>query len=230
MSKPEHKKRAIATFSKRGKRKLSPYRKGLVEKLLPEIIIEADKLPQDIFSLFPGNPQKIWLEIGFGAGEHVAKQAGANPDVGIIGCEVFDNGISSLLRYIDADKLENVHIFNDDARLLMEKLPDKSIERIFILFPDPWPKKKHHKRRLISAENIKTLARLMKKGGKLRIATDHMPYAQWILVHMQNQEYFSWDAERAKDWLEPPQDHFTTRYEQKRKTGDTPLFFDYTRL
>lgn len=221
------KNRLIATYSRRGARPLTDKRRDLFNTLLPEISIKLPVNLENISHIFKFSPDEIWLEIGFGGGEHIAKQAEANPNIGLIGCEVFTTGVSSLLNSINEKKISNIRIFQDDARLLLDALPDESINRIFILFPDPWPKRKHHKRRLIQESSIQTLSRVMKKGGKLRFASDHMQYIAWTLALMAQNKDFDFAANTAADWLNPPKDHFTTRYQIKKKTGDEPIFLDF---
>jgi tRNA (guanine-N7-)-methyltransferase len=173
----------------------------------------------DFGSLFPPNlTQKfgeIWLEVGFGRGEHLAWQAEHNPGVGIIGCEPFINGVAGLLQKVDEDNLTNVRILHEDARLLLEALPDASISRFFLLFPDPWPKTRHHKRRFISPQNLAQLARVLKDGAEFRFGTDHMDYCRWALAHLMDHPDFEWTAEGPGDWRERPADWPPTRYESK---------------
>ncbi|MBF0562853.1 MAG: tRNA (guanosine(46)-N7)-methyltransferase TrmB, partial [Alphaproteobacteria bacterium] len=148
------------SFGRRKGKKLRPGRSALLETLLPRLAIPrpAAGVGLDPWALFPEPLRAIWLEVGFGGGEHLAAQAGAHPDVGLIGCEVFVNGIASLLRHLDVDGLENVRVFPDDARLLLPALPERSLERIFVLFPDPWPKKRHAHRRFIGPATLDLLA------------------------------------------------------------------------
>ncbi len=171
-------------------------------------------------------PLKNWLEIGFGGGEHLAHQAALHPEIGIIGCEPYINGIAGLLKHIDDHKLHNIRIYSEDARLLMERLPDASLERVFILYPDPWPKARHHKRRLISTEFLNALARVMKPGAELRLATDHADYCAWMLEHLLSHSAFEWTAKICDDWLNPPPDWISTRYEQKALAG-RPTYLDF---
>ena len=198
-----------------------------METLLPKIQIT---LPEEGEVKLPNKP--VWLEIGYGAGEHMAGQAKANPNVHYIGCEVFTNGIAAALGHIEKHDLKNVQLFIDDARLLLEKLPDACLERVYILFPDPWPKKKHNKRRIVNEATLEILHRVMKPGARLRLATDDKQYAIWILVKMMEQQTegrFRWLAESAKDWYPAPKDHLTTRYEAKAIRGQ-PVFLDFTRV
>jgi len=138
----------------------------------------------DPFALFAAKPRQIELEIGFGGGEHLAACAAQRPDTGFIGCEPFINGVASLLGHIDNQKLENIRIYPNDARTLLDALPDACLARIFILFPDPWPKARHEKRRFIGPENLPHLARALQKGGEMHLATDDVKLAGWMFAHM----------------------------------------------
>lgn len=186
---------------------------------------ETGTLPPE--SLFSGK-QNYWLEIGFGGGEHLAHQAGLNPNTGIIGCEPYMNGMAELLRHIDENNLDNIRVYNDDARLLVDLLPDASIERVFILYPDPWPKMRHKKRRLVSTDTLNRLARIMKPGALLRLATDHADYATWMLERLLSHTEFSWTGKEADDWRKPPADWIPTRYEQKALAGK-PTYLEFVR-
>ena len=192
-------------------------RQHLVDTLLPtiEITIPAGEPSLDPEQLFVENMREVWLEIGFGSGEHLAQQAIENPSVGIIGCEPYINGVARLLADIDKHDLTNVKIFRDDARILLRALPGASITRTFILFPDPWPKMRHHKRRIIGPSTIPSLCRLMPTGTELRIATDDPSYKEWILQHMLACEEFEWRARHPQDWRVRPVDWPETRYEMK---------------
>ena len=220
-------RRSIVTYTKRGPRNISDKRKTLIKELLPSIEITDKKKIKDPYSLFAKGTREIWLEIGFGGGEHLAEQARKHPNIGFIGCEVFAKGVSSLLRHVDEYKLKNIRIFQDDALVLLENLPNDCLDRIFILFPDPWPKTKHHKRRMINHQNLNLIARKLKAGGLLRIATDHMEYLRWMMIKMLEREDYTWLARRPVDWNSPSKDHFTTRYEEKLKTGKPPIFLNY---
>ena len=204
-------------FGRRHGRRLRAGRRGLLERVLPDVRIvpppEAASLdPRSVF----GKPVKdIWLEIGFGAGEHLAAQAERNPDVGFIGCEPFVTGVASTLAKIDSLKLDNVRILDDDARMLLTGLADACIDRAFILFSDPWPKKRHHHRRFINSANLDLLARILRQGGELRFATDHMDFVRWTLEHISRNRAFAWLAESPDDWRNRPADWIETRYEAK---------------
>jgi tRNA (guanine-N7-)-methyltransferase len=177
----------------------------------------------------PGN-QEYWLEVGFGGGEHLAAQAEANPEVGIFGCEPFENGVASLLSHIENKGLRNVSIHDDDARDLIAVLPGASISKAFLLFPDPWPKSRHVKRRFVSLENLTSLARVLKDGAEFRVATDHVSYCRWALSQLLKHPDFDWHAECAADWKVRSPDWPATRYEQKAfDQGRKPVYFRFTR-
>ena len=171
----------------------------------------------------------VWLEIGFGGGEHLAEQAARNPDVLLIGAEPFQNGVASAVRHIDERGLANVRLHAGDARELVEALPANVVNRVFILFPDPWPKARHHKRRLMTEPFIADLARVLRPGGVLRFATDWRDYAAWTLERVERSPLFQWTAESAADWREAPPDHAPTRYEAKRLGDSAPLFLEFVR-
>lgn len=215
-------------------RPLRPHRAALVEELLPRLEIAVAggvQGPIEPAGCFPSLPREVWLEIGFGAGEHLAWQARHHPEIGMIGCEPFLNGVARLLSEIDARALRNVRIFRDDARMLLERLADASIARAFILFPDPWPKARHHKRRIIGPATVPHLARVLRDGAELRIATDDADYKGWILQHVLAGGWFRWTARRPCDWRERPADWPATRYETKAsEAGCRPAFLSFTRL
>ncbi len=172
---------------------------------------------------------ETWLEIGFGGGEHMAAQAARHPGVTFIGAEPFQNGVASAVRHIDEQGLTNVRIHDGDARELLARLPDGGIARVFILFPDPWPKARHHKRRLVQTETVTELARVLAAGGRLRFASDWADYADWALARFLAKPAFRWTAERADDWRRPPAGHVTTRYEEKRLGDCAPVWLDFLR-
>ena len=180
--------------------------------------------------LFPIRPPDLWLEIGFGAGEHLAEQATAHPEVGLLGAEVFENGVVKLLAEVRRRELANIRILVDDARLLLEALPDACLGRVFILFPDPWPKQRHHKRRMVSPGPLDQLARIMKEGAELRLATDDIGYLRAMLELVPAHPAFAWQARGPADWLRRPPDWPATRYEAKAiAAGRIPHFLRLTR-
>jgi len=175
--------------------------------------------------LFGTTRRPVWLEIGFGGGEHLAAQAEGHSEIGFIGCEIFENGIARLLAEIDRRRLANIRIFADDARLLIAALPAAALARVFVLFPDPWPKARHHKRRLMSTEILDRLAAVMDDGAELRLATDDAGLLSWMLDRITRHPEFEWLARRPQDWRQRPADWPPTRYEEKaRAAGRSPYF------
>ncbi len=217
-------------YGRRQSHRIRPARKRLLEERLPEIQIHIpdDGSPIPLGEVQSQAPQRCWVEVGFGGGEHLAQQAAANPDVLLIGCEPYVNGVARLLSLIeDAD---NVRVVIDDARLLLKALPEASLDRIFVLFPDPWPKTRHHKRRIVNPETLADMARILKPGGELRLATDIMSYARPMLSQALADGHFNWLAERPGDWRDRPADWPATRYEEKaRKAGRRPVFLKFER-
>jgi tRNA (guanine-N7-)-methyltransferase len=210
----------LRSFGRRKGRNLRPAKQGLFDTLLPQLTIT---LPESQTL----NPESsIWLEIGFGGGEHLAHLAGLHPEVQFIGCEPYVNGTAGLLSHINEHGLENIRIYNDDARDLVAALPDNSLERVYILYPDPWPKTRHNKRRIISTEFLDSLVRVMKPGAELRLATDSADYATWMLERLLAHPALAWKAKNCKDWLEPWPEWISTRYEQKALAG-RPTYLNF---
>lgn len=217
----------LRSYGRLKARTIKPRQAALMETLLPALRPPAG--PFDPRGLMPGATE-VWLEIGFGGGEHMAAQAGLHPDTLILGAEPFQNGVASALRHIDEARLSNIRVLDGDVRELMARLPDASLERVFVLFPDPWPKTRHHKRRIIQADSVADLARLLKPGGALRFASDVAHYVDWALALVLANPAFQWTAVQASDWRSPPADHITTRYEEKRLGDCDPVFLDFTKL
>ncbi|MEM6324007.1 MAG: tRNA (guanine(46)-N(7))-methyltransferase TrmB [Pseudomonadota bacterium] len=187
-----------------------------------------ERKPLDLDALFGGAP--VWLEIGFGGGEHLVHQAVANPGTGLIGCEPFINGVAMLLGKIRAAGAQNIRIHPGDARDLFDVLPEASIAKAFLLYPDPWPKARHHRRRFVTAEHLAPLARVMQPGAELRIATDIGDYVRQSLEQVPRHG-FAWLAERAGDWRTPWPDWVSTRYEQKAlRAGRVPHYLTFRRV
>lgn len=216
----------IRSFGRIKSRTIKPRQADLLATLLPRLALPEESF--DPHALMSGAAE-VWLEIGFGGGEHLAEQARGRPDILVLGAEPFLNGVASALRHIDEQGLANVRLHLGDARDLLARLPAESLDRVFILFPDPWPKARHHKRRLIQDEVVAELARVLKPGGRLRFATDWEDYAAWTLERIGRSPAFAWTAERAADWRAPPADHVTTRYERKRLGDCPPMFLDFER-
>jgi tRNA (guanine-N7-)-methyltransferase len=214
-------------------RPLRKNRRALVERLLPELSIDPDALPDSPADLFPVRVREVWLEVGFGGGEHLLYQATQNPDIGIIGCEPFLNGVARLLSDMEKSdpRPRNIRLLPGDARPLLDQLPDNSIARVFVLFPDPWPKKRHHRRRFVAPEQLDALERVMPAGAELRLATDHMEYLRWMLFYMLGHPAFRWLARGPDDWRHRPDDWPATRYEEKaRGKGIAPAFLRFKRV
>ncbi|MEG3617057.1 tRNA (guanosine(46)-N7)-methyltransferase TrmB [Magnetovibrio sp. PR-2] len=221
-SEPEY----LRSYGRRQGKKLRPGRERLMAELLPKIKIVPG---QPIAAQFASGVQSMWMEIGFGAGEHLAMQAQAHPDVGLIGCEPFVNGVAKLLSKIDDADIQNIRIHPDDARDIFPDIEDGGLGRIFILFPDPWPKIKHHKRRLIQSRLLDDLARLLDDDGELLFASDHMGYVRWTLAMVLKHRDFEWVCEGPADWRTPPDNWIKTRYEQKALAGDVMVYLRFRR-
>jgi len=230
MLRPQTAHGPLRSYGRVQSRPVKAAQKALFDTLLPRISLPDPAVgPIDPAVVAPGMTE-TWLEIGFGGGEHLAAQARRAPNVLLLGAEPFVNGVGSCLRHLDEGKVENVRLLHGDGRALLAALPAASIARVFILFPDPWPKARHHKRRLIQAEVIAELARVMKPGARLRFATDWADYVDWTLGRFQKSSDFRWTAERADDWRVPPADHITTRYEEKRLGDCAPVFLEFVRV
>jgi tRNA (guanine-N7-)-methyltransferase len=195
---------------------LTERKKRLLAELLPQLRLALDRpSPPSPTTLFPVPVREVWLEIGFGAGEHLIWQAEHHTHIGFIGCEPFINGVGSLLGAIQDRGLKTIHIHDGDAREVLAWLPDASIGRVFLLFPDPWPKTRHLKRRLLGLETATELARVLRRGGEFRFASDDGDYVAQALSTLQAGGRFDWLAEGPSDWRARPQDWPETRYERK---------------
>lgn len=181
--------------------------------------------------LFAKDCRAVWLEIGFGGSEHLIWQARQNPDVGLVGCEAFLNGVARALAAIEREGLTNIRLHDGDARDVLDHLGDECLERVFLLYPDPWPKRRHWKRRFINAQNLGSLHRVLRPGGELRIASDIADYVAWTLIEIDRHGGFEWCANGARDWRERPADWPPTRYEQKAiKAARRPAYLSFRRL
>lgn len=220
-------------YGRRRGRRLRPGRLQLLSDELPRLAVPCPPPGGTIDprALFADGVAEVWLEIGFGAGEHLLAQAAAHRRAGLLGCEVFIDGIAALLAARATQPVDNVRIFTEDARLLLAALADASLARVFILFPDPWPKARHHRRRLVSPDVVARLAALLQDGGELRLATDDAGYARWMLAHVLADGAFAWTARRPGDWRAPPADWVVTRYQQRaQRMGSTAMFLQFRRL
>src|SRR5436190_4877839 len=179
----------LRSYGRLKSRPIKPRQAALMESRLPQLRVPAG--PVEPAALMAG-ARETWLEIGFGGGEHMAAQAARSPDVLILGAEPFQNGVASAVRHVDEQGLRNVRIHDGDVRELIARLPDASVARVFILFPDPWPKVRHHKRRLVQADTIAELARVLKPDGTLRFASEWADYVVWALERLLAGGAFRW--------------------------------------
>jgi tRNA (guanine-N7-)-methyltransferase len=208
-------------YGRRKGKALRPHHTKLIAELLPKLAFDPERLDAQ-------RPAR--LEIGFGGGEHLAHQAALHPDIAFIGAEPFVNGVAKLLALIEARDLRNISVHAGDARELFAVLPDRSLERIYLLYPDPWPKTRHHRRRLVSQENLRDFRRLLQPGGLFLFASDIDHYVQWTLFETRRAGGFTWLAKEASDWHTPFPEWIETRYEAKaRREGRVPTYLMFRR-
>lgn len=222
-----------AFFGRRRGKSLCPRQKKLYSAFLPNLRIDpAQDAPADLRRLFAVPVQAVHLEIGFGGGEHLLHAAARLPDTGFIGVEPFVNGMAKILDYLErTPEQQNIRLYNDDATRLLDWLPNQSLDGIDLLYPDPWPKRKHWKRRFINAYNLDRFARVMKKGALFRFASDIDTYINWTLLHIRHHSAFAWTAQNATDWHSPCTAWSGTRYEAKAiREGRRPAYLDFVRL
>lgn len=221
-----------AFFGRRKGHPLKPRQAALFDTLLPRIALDLGApAPHDLRGLFPNAPDTVRLEIGFGGAEHLIAQAINNPDCGFIGSDAFINGVAKALVAIDDATSTNVRLHCGDASELLDWLPANALARIDLLYPDPWPKRRHWKRRFIQDESLHRLARVLRPGGELRFATDIPDYAVYALARVMRSNEFAWTAEAAADWREAWPDFAGTRYEAKAKReGRTPAYFVFRKI
>ena len=216
----------LRSYGRRKGRPLSARQERLLTELLPRLRLDLKPpAPRNLRDLFPVPVGEAWLEIGFGSGEHLLWQAEHHEDVGLIGCEPFINGVASLLGAVEQRAVANIRIHDGDAREVLAWLPEGAISRIFMLFPDPWPKKRQLKRRLLALETVKELAWVLAPGGELRFASDDGDYAAQALVLIGRSGLFEWAAARPADWRERPADWPETRYERKAVGAGRKLIY-----
>lgn len=231
-----------------GRRKGRTIRKAkttLLDAFLPKVKITKDTdFNKNTMFFQPVN--EVYLEIGFGNGEHLAGHAKNHPNIGYIGAEVFQNGVANLLSIttgikegtdlpdnisLEAGRVDNIRVWDDDIRLLFATIPDGFLDKIFLLFPDPWPKTRHANRRFINPDNLAEISRILKKDGILRVATDHKVYKSWTLRQMAKDKNFIWTASCGNDWKHEPSDWVETKYQRKAiREGRRAVFLDYRRV
>lgn len=217
-------------YGRRRGRALSPRRRALIDGLLPRLAVAPPEGPLDPRSLFDPPPAEVWLEVGFGKGEHLAWQAARRPDVGLIGCEPYLDGVASLLAAVADGALRNIRVHPDDARTLIDRLAPASLARVFVLFPDPWPKPRHRKRRFLGRATLDALARVLEDGAMLRCATDDEPYLTEMLALALGHPAFAWPAEGPDAWCRPADMGPRSRCEARALAqGRRPVYLEFTR-
>jgi tRNA (guanine-N7-)-methyltransferase len=220
-----------AFFGRRKGHRLKPQQAALFDTLLPRLAIDlAAPAPADLATLFPVAVDAVRLEIGFGSGEHLLAQAERNPRTGFIGVEPFINGMAKALAAIAAHGVVNIRLHFGDAIHVLDWLPERSIARLDLIHPDPWPKRRHWKRRFVQDATVTAIARVLEPGGSFRFVTDWPAYTAWTLAHLMRSNEFEWTAERADDWRQPWPGFTSTRYEAKAKReGRLPCFLIFRR-
>ena len=228
----DHPRRSTeAFFGRRRGKTLRGRQAEAMRHLLPDLLIDVNgSLAADLAALFAHEPQTIIVEIGFGGGEHLLAHARRRPEAGFIGVEPFVNSMAKLVSALGAAPLPNIRLYDDDATRLLDWLPDASIDQIDLLYPDPWPKTRHHKRRFVNQANLERFARVMKPGARFRFASDIDTYVNWTLQRIARHRAFEWTARRAADWRTPFPDWPGTRYEQKAlREGRSPAYLTFER-
>jgi len=203
-----------AFYGRRQGKRLRPKQAAGISGTLPNLQIDCSG-PVRPDALFASDKTAYWLEIGFGGGEHLINNASLHPDIGHLGCEPFINGMAKLVLLIEKEGIDAIRLHNDDAVQLLDQLPDASLDRIYLLYPDPWPKRRHNKRRFVSEENLSRMARVLKPGGEFRFASDIDHYVGWTLARILRSPDFVWTAEQPDDWRLPWENWPSTRYEAK---------------
>ena len=223
--------RTRAFYGRRKGHALKRQQATLIETLLPKLAVDlVSRAPEIIASLFPHGPLATWLEIGFGGGEHLVARAMAHPELGFIGCEPFVNGMAKALASIDERKLQNIRLHHGDATEVLAWLPSGSLARFDLMYPDPWPKRRHWKRRFVQDQSIAAIARIVRAQGEFRFASDIPDYVGWTLARVMRSPHFTWTAERADDWRRPWPGFTSTRYEAKaRRQGRVPCYLIFKR-
>jgi len=211
----------LRSYGRRRGRKPSARQAALLRDVLPRVSVDPSVLPQ---------ASATWLEIGFGGGEHLLEQARRNPQALVIGCEPYEDGVIKVLTAVESEGLKNIRVHMGDVRDILRQVAPGSLDRAFVLFPDPWPKRKHRKRRLVNSSLLDLLARALKSGAELRIATDIGDYARTMLEAFRREPRFLWQAEGPADWREQPADWVETKYESKAtEAGRRRYYFRFLR-
>jgi len=219
-------------FGRRKGHKLRAHQTDLIEHLLPRLALDiGGPSPRDLAGLFDPLADAVRLEIGFGGGEHLIAEARAFPATGFIGCEPYVNGMAKILTQIEAHNIGNIRLFAGDAAELLAWAPPDSLERIDLIHPDPWPKRRHWKRRFVQDASIAAMARALKPGGEFRFVSDIDDYCAWTLAHLARSPDFVWTAERAADWKQPWADYTMTRYGTKaEREGRKAAYLRFRRV
>lgn len=223
---------ARAFFGRRKGHKLRIHQADLIENLLPHLALDiGSPAPPSLIELFQADIAEVRLEIGFGGGEHLIAEALAFPDIGFIGCEPYVNGMAKILTQIEAHNIGNIRLYAGDAAELLAWAPPRSITRLDLIHPDPWPKRRHWKRRFVQDATIAAMARILKEGGEFRFVSDIDDYCAWTLSHLLRSPDFVWTAERAADWREPWSGYTMTRYGQKaEREGRVAAYLRFRRV
>lgn len=223
-------RRKLTSYGRRKGKTLRAHHRQLMDHELPRLQINPDFARRTPLDLFDKPFDEVWLEVGFGGGEHLACDALRHPHIAFIGCELFQNGVAKLLALIEERGIENVRVYPGDARELMSELPDACLGRVNILYPDPWPKTRQKKRRFVNEETLRMLARVMRPGSELRFATDIDDYSAWTLGRILRSPYFDWRATSDRDWLTPWEGWPGTRFEEKAlREGRKPIYCSFLR-
>ncbi len=218
-------------FGRRKGHRLRAHQADLIENLLPRLALDiANPAPRDLAALFDPRADQIRLEIGFGGGEHLVAEARQFPDVGFIGCEPYVNGMAKILAQIEAGNISNIRLFAGDAAELLAWLPEHALSRVDLIHPDPWPKRRHWKRRFVQDATVAAMARVLRTGGEFRFVSDIDDYAAWTLSHLLRAPDFVWIAERADDWRLPWPGFTMTRYGRKaEREGRKAIYLRFRR-
>ncbi len=229
---PRRSRATEAFFGRRKGKALRPNQERLIDEALGRLKLDLSvPPPADLAALFPRPVTTIRLESGFGGGEHLIHRAASHPDTGFIGVEPFVNSMAKLLARIEALGLDNIRLYDDDAVQVLDWLPAASVDQIDLLYPDPWPKKRHWKRRFVSEVNLRRFHRVLKPGGLFCFASDIDTYVNWVLQHVDRDGGFEWTARNASDWLTPFEDWPGTRYEAKaRREGRSSAYLTFRKL